>query len=164
MNDHEATFHLIRRIHNLFRYNLLTTKNVSFNFSEHLRVFYYSDETTMTKATWWGNSLYDFIWVSCHFHSGKISTKNSKRAGTWRKDLVQGPWRGTDYWLPVHGLLIHISSRTQGHLPQGDTQSLIKKINGSLMRYFLNWVSHLLVEDSLCQTNIKVPQAQWVQN
>ena len=25
--------------------------------------------------------------------------RNSNRAGTWRQELMQRPWRGADYWL-----------------------------------------------------------------
>lgn len=30
---------------------------------------------------------------------------NSSRAGTWKQELVQGPWMGVAYWLSPHTLL-----------------------------------------------------------
>jgi hypothetical protein len=31
--------------------------------------------------------------------------RNCNRAGTWRQELMQKPWRGAAYWLVPHGLL-----------------------------------------------------------
>ena len=52
----------------------------------------------------------------------KIS-KNTKssRAGTWRQDLIQRPWRSADYCLALHGLLSLLSYRTQNHQPSDVT-------------------------------------------
>lgn len=86
------------------------------------------------------------------------------------QDLIERLWRGNDYYLPPHGLLILISSRTQKNLHWSDTtQNMLglplsttnKEIIWSLRRHFLSQVSHLLDIDSLCQINIKVPAAQW---
>ena len=30
--------------------------------------------------------------------------RNSNRAGTWRQEPMQRPWRGAAYWLAPHGL------------------------------------------------------------
>jgi hypothetical protein len=40
---------------------------------------------------------------------------NSNRAGTWRQELMQKPWRGAAYWLAPHGLFSLLSYRTQDH-------------------------------------------------
>jgi hypothetical protein len=31
--------------------------------------------------------------------------RNLNRAGTWRQELMQRPWRSAAYWLAQHGLL-----------------------------------------------------------
>jgi hypothetical protein len=43
---------------------------------------------------------------------------NSHRAGTWRQELMQRPWKGAAYWLASPGLLSLLSCRTQGHQPR----------------------------------------------
>jgi hypothetical protein len=47
--------------------------------------------------------------------------RNSNRAGTWRKELMQRLWRGTDYSLASCSLLRLLSYRTQGHKPRDNT-------------------------------------------
>ena len=79
--------------------------------------------------------------------------RNSNRAGTWRQELMQRPWRGAAHWLALHGLLNLISYKTQDHHPKDDTahselspprRSLIKKMfyrpaySLILRRHFLN--------------------------
>ena len=41
--------------------------------------------------------------------------RNSSRAGTWRQEQMQRPWRGAAYWFAPHGLLSPLSYRTQDH-------------------------------------------------
>ena len=62
---------------------------------------------------------------------------NSNRAGTWRQELMQKPWRGAAYWLAPHGLFSLLSYRTRTTSPgvapptMGwalPCQSLIKKM------------------------------------
>jgi hypothetical protein len=49
--------------------------------------------------------------------------KNSIRAGTWRQELMQRPWRSAAYWLTPHGLLSLLSYRIQNLQPRnGPTQ------------------------------------------
>mgnify|MGYP001058360618 CR=1 FL=1 len=45
----------------------------------------------------------------------------SNRAGTWRQELMQRPWRGASYWLAHQGLLNLLSYRTQNHQPKDGT-------------------------------------------
>ena len=43
------------------------------------------------------------------------SRQNSTRAGTWRQELMQRPWKDAAYWLAHHGLFSLLSYRTQDH-------------------------------------------------
>ena len=62
--------------------------------------------------------------------------RNSSRAGNWRQELIQQPWKGAAYWLAPHGLLslllIKLRTTSPGMaLPTMDwalNQSLIKKM------------------------------------
>jgi len=58
-----------------------------------------------------------------HFHMVVINEGSQDRtpdkAGIWRQELVQRPWRGAAYWLVLNGLLSQLSYRTQGHQGQG---------------------------------------------
>ena len=65
------------------------------------------------------------------------SSSKAVRAGTWKQELMQRPWREAAYWLAFHGLLSLLSNRTQGHQLRGSTtrkaqalpqQTLIKKM------------------------------------
>jgi hypothetical protein len=66
---------------------------------------------------------------------------NSTKAGTWRQELMQRPWRNAAYWLAPHGLLILLSTKPRttspGVVPPTmdwalPHQSLIKKIINKL--------------------------------
>ena len=43
--------------------------------------------------------------------------RNSSRAGTWRQELIQKPWRGAAHWLASLGFLRLLSYRTQDTRP-----------------------------------------------
>ncbi|KAM7325014.1 hypothetical protein ACRRTK_015267 [Alexandromys fortis] len=45
--------------------------------------------------------------------------RNSHRAGIWRQELMQRPWKGAAYRLAPHGLLNLSPYRTQDHQPRG---------------------------------------------
>jgi hypothetical protein len=95
--------------------------------------------------------------------------RTSCRAGTWRQELMQRPWRGAAFWLASHGLLNLLSYRTQDPQHRGGTThsglgppTLITKkmlyIAYGLMlwRHFLSWGSLLSDNSSLCQVDIKL--------
>ena len=41
------------------------------------------------------------------------------KAGSWRQELMQKPWRSAAYWLASRGFLSWLSDTVQGHLPRG---------------------------------------------
>jgi hypothetical protein len=45
--------------------------------------------------------------------SNLCSSLKEVRAGTWKQELVQRPWRAVAYWLAHHGLLSLLSYRAQ---------------------------------------------------
>jgi hypothetical protein len=47
--------------------------------------------------------------------------RNPHRAGTWRQELMQRPWRDVPYWLASPGLLSLLSYRTQDYQPRDGT-------------------------------------------
>jgi hypothetical protein len=47
--------------------------------------------------------------------------RNSHKAGTWRQELMQRPWRGAVYWIASPGLLSLLSYRTQEYQPRDGT-------------------------------------------
>jgi hypothetical protein len=105
--------------------------------------------------------LYPYTHTVHHLRS---QDRKSNRAGTWRQELMQRPWRGAAYWLAPHLLLNLLSYRTQDHLPRsGPThnhtphRSLVKKMPYSqiLGRHFLNWGFLPSNGFSLCQVDIK---------
>ena len=70
----------------------------------------------------------------------EVGTGTQNRAGTWRQDLIQRPWRGAAYWLalPLHPAcsdcyLIELRTTSPGMIPPKmglafPHQSLIKTI------------------------------------
>jgi hypothetical protein len=57
-----------------------------------------------------------FILLTLLYHS--LSSREVRaeiKAGTWRQELVQRPWRNVAYWLTPHALLNLLSDSTQDH-------------------------------------------------
>ena len=65
------------------------------------------------KATWGGEGRFGL-----HFHITVSQDRHPNRAGTWRQELMQRPWRGAAYWLAPHGLLSLLSYRNLDHQPR----------------------------------------------
>ena len=55
------------------------------------------------------------------FNIGGSQDRNAHRAGSWRQELMQRPWRGAVYWLVPRGLLSLLSYRTQDQQPRDGT-------------------------------------------
>jgi hypothetical protein len=50
-----------------------------------------------------------FIWLTLPYHYSskkEVRTGIKPRAGTWRLELMQRPWRGAAYWLAHVSFLI----------------------------------------------------------
>ena len=63
------------------------------------------------KLFGWGKGLFGLF-----FHITEGSPDRSpNRAGAWRQELMQRPWRDATYWLTHHGSLCLLSYRTQDH-------------------------------------------------
>jgi hypothetical protein len=72
----------------------------------------------MTRSDWRRKGLISLT-VPYHCPSSKSSEgRNSCRAGAWRQELMQTPWRGAAYWLAPHVWLSLLSNRTQVHSPE----------------------------------------------
>ena len=122
---------------------------------------------TTIKETWGGKSL---AYISVFIIKGS-QDKNSSRAGSWRQELMQRPWRSVAYWLALHNLLswlfIHPRTASLGRVAITTKswtlfhQSLIKKMPYRLVYSPILWKTfsqlRLLSDDSsLCQVDIKL--------
>ena len=74
----------------------------------------------MTTAAWKERVYLPNIYISLFIAEGS-QDRNSNRAGTWRQELMQRPWRIAVYWVASHGLLSLLSYRTQDHQPRDGT-------------------------------------------
>jgi hypothetical protein len=50
-----------------------------------------------------------------------LQNRNSHRAGTWRQELMQRPWKSATYWLASPGLLSLLSYSTRDYQPRDGT-------------------------------------------
>ena len=84
-------------------------------------IFYSIVPVTITSLTRHHEHLgekglfYPQFHMTVHYQSSESG--NSSKAGTWRQELMQRPWRGAAYWLAPHSLLSPLSYRTPNHLP-----------------------------------------------
>jgi hypothetical protein len=69
----------------------------------------------MTKKQVGEGRVYFAYTSSLLFITKGNQDRNSNRAGTWRRELMQRPWRDAAYWLDSPGLLSLLSYRTQDH-------------------------------------------------
>jgi hypothetical protein len=98
--------------------------------------------------------------------------RNSSRAGTWRQELMQRPWRGAASCLSPHVFLSLLSYRTQDHQPRDGTtynslarppsitKKILYKLSSSqiLWRHFLSrgFLPFSPFASSLCQVDTKL--------
>jgi hypothetical protein len=75
----------------------------------------------MTKKKVREERVYSVYTSTLLFITKGSQNRNSHRAGTWRQELMQRPWRGADYWLAFPGFLSLLSHRTQGYQARDGT-------------------------------------------
>ena len=75
----------------------------------------------MTKKQVVEERVYSAYTSTLLFITKGSQDRNSHRAGTWRQELMQRPWRDVPYWLASPGLLSLLSYRTQDYQPRDDT-------------------------------------------
>ena len=117
----------------------------------------------MTKMQVREGRVYSAYTSTLLFTTRGSQDRNSHRAGTWRPELMQSPWRGAAYWLAPHGLLSLLSYRTQDYQPSngathnGPSQawSPIEKMPYSWIswRHFLKGSFILCDNSTLCQVD-----------
>jgi hypothetical protein len=95
--------------------------------------------------------------------------RHSKRAGTWREELMQKPWRNTVYCLALHGFTVCflIEPKTTSsesvtiHNGLGPSHQTLRKMpyrltdSPTLWRHF-SQASFLSDNSSFCQFDIKL--------
>jgi hypothetical protein len=124
---------------------------------------FYSCTDIRTKKQVGEERVYSAYTSTLLFISKGSPDRNSHRAGTWRQELMQRPWRDAAYWLASPGLLSLLSDRTQDYQPGDGTThngfshplSLIEKMPYSWIswRHFLKGGSFLCDNSSLCQVD-----------
>jgi hypothetical protein len=72
----------------------------------------------MTKKQAGEERVYSAYTSTVVFITKGSQGRNTSRAGTWRQELMQRPWRGAAYWLASPGLLSLLSYRTLDHQPR----------------------------------------------
>jgi hypothetical protein len=75
----------------------------------------------MTKKEVGEERVYSVYTSTLLFITKESQGRNSYRAGTWRQELMQRPWRDVLYWLASPGLLSLLSYRTQDYHPRDGT-------------------------------------------
>jgi hypothetical protein len=72
------------------------------------------------KASWEEKVNFVYASTSIFIIQGR-QDRDLNMAGTWRQELMQSSWRGTVYWLALHGLLSLVSYRNKDHQPREST-------------------------------------------
>jgi hypothetical protein len=75
----------------------------------------------MTKKQVGEERIYSAYTSTLLFITKGSQDRITHRAGTWRQELMQRPWRDVPYWLASPGLLSLLSYRTQGCQPRDGT-------------------------------------------
>ena len=70
-------------------------------------------QTLMTKKQVWEERVYSAYTSTLLFIPKGSQVRNSHRAGTWKQELMQRPWRDVAYWLASYGFLSLLSYRPQ---------------------------------------------------
>ena len=123
----------------------------------------YKPAQNMTKKQVGEERVYSAYTSTSLFITKGSQDRNLHRAGTWRQELIQRPWRNAAYLSVSPGLLSLLSYRTQDYQPRDGTThhgpshplSLIKKMPYSWIswRHFLKRGSFLCDNSSLCQVD-----------
>ena len=82
--------------------------------------FYSCTEHHDQEASWGGKSYSPYSSTLLLITKGSQAW-NSPRAGTWRQELIQTPWRGAAYWIAPPGMFSLLSYRTQDYQPRDGT-------------------------------------------
>jgi hypothetical protein len=78
-------------------------------------------QNIMTKEQVGEEKVYSFYTSTLLFITKGTQDRNSHRAGTWRQELMQKPWRSAVYWLAFPSLHSLLSYRTQDYQPRDGT-------------------------------------------
>jgi hypothetical protein len=124
----------------------------------------------MTKKQVGEERVYSAYTSTLLFITKGSQDRNSHRAGTWRQELMQSPWKGAAYWLASPGLLSLLFYRTQDYQPRDGTThngpsnpwSLIEKMPYSWIswKHFLKGGSFPCDGSSLCQVDTQSQPVQ----
>ena len=77
-------------------------------------------QNIMTKKQVGKGRVYSAYTSKVQFITTGSQDRNSHRAGTWRQELMQRPWRGVAYWFASPGLL-SLPYRTRDYQSRDDT-------------------------------------------
>ena len=89
--------------------------DLAFSLPQCLSQGFYSCTNIMTKRQVGEERVYSAYTSTLLFITKGSQDRNSHRAGTWRQELMQRPWRDVTYWIASPGLLSLLSYRTQDY-------------------------------------------------
>jgi hypothetical protein len=78
-------------------------------------------QNIMTKKQVGEERVYSACISTLLFITKRSQVRSTHRAGTWRQEQMQRPWRGAAYRIASPGLLSLFSYRTQDHQPTDGT-------------------------------------------